>query len=111
MPTGVFGEQNVASHHDLFGGGRNSLQAKPGRNDALMHGSAGRQGRVFAVIGNRYAEGAGILERGTHQVAGNNRLSVIAHRNSAGAYELSKFRELLPLLTQRNSAYGVHSRP
>src|SRR5215203_4787953 len=110
VPSRVFGQQYVTSHHDFFGGSRDPLQAEPGGDDAFMHGSAGRERRVFAVIGNGYAEGARVLQRSAHQMAGNHRLAVIAHRDGAGADELSKLGELLSPLSQGDGSYRVDSR-
>ena len=104
MPAGELREQDVAGHHDLFGRGRDALEAEAGGDQSLVHRAARRERRVLAVVGHRDAEGPGILQRGAHQVTGDDRLAVVAHRHRAGTHQLSELGELLSLLPQRDRA-------
>ena len=53
MSAGQLGQQNVPRHHDFFRRRRDALQAKPGSDDALVHGAAGvrqHQGLVRGTL-------------------------------------------------------------
>ncbi len=110
VPAGELRQQDVAGHHDLLRRGRDPLEAEPGGDQSLVHRAAGGERRLLAVVGDRDAEGAGVLQRGAHQVAGGDRLAVVAHRHRAGADQLAELGELLSLLSQRHRADRIDPR-
>ena len=76
----------------------------------FVHGATFGQRQIFAVIGDRDAEGPRVLERGAHQVTRRHRLAVVAHRDRAGSDQLAELRQLLSSLSQRDGADRIHSR-
>src|SRR6185503_18082612 len=102
-------EQQVTRDHDLLGSRWNSLETQPGGHDAFMHDAPGRERRLLAVVGNGDTEGLGVLERRSYQMARHHRFPVVAHGHGARAYQLTEFRELLPLLAERDGADRIDS--
>src|SRR5207247_876293 len=69
VPAGELREEQVARHHDLFGGGGDSLETEPRGDQPFVHDAAARERRLLAVVGDGDIEGACILERGAHPAA------------------------------------------
>src|SRR5207249_2863281 len=106
-PAGELGEQDVALDHDLLRRGGDSLQAKPSRDEALVHHAPRRERWLLAVVGDRDIEGAGVLERGAHQVARGDGLAVVRDGDRPRPYHLAELRELLAALAHRDRADRV----
>ena len=86
------------------------LQAEPRAHDPLVHRAAVRERRLLAVVGDRDAEGARVLERGAHELRADHRLAVVAHRHGAGADHLAELGERLALLADRDRADRIDAR-
>jgi hypothetical protein len=105
------GEEDVTNHHDLLGLARNPLETETGAHDPLVHRSSARQRRLLAMIGDRDPERSRVLERGAHEVRAHHRAAVVAHRDRPGPHHLAEFGQRLPLLSHRDRADRMDSRP
>ncbi len=110
MPAGELGQDAIARHVDLLGGGRDPLEAESGGHGTLVHHAALGERKVLAVVGHGDTEGQGVLQRGAHQLARHHRVAVVAHRDRPGGHHLAELGELLALLSHRDAADGVHAR-
>ena len=108
MSTRQLGEGHVAGHHDLFDRCGNAFEAETCRDDPLVHDTALREVGILTVLGNGDAECLRVLQHGTHEVAGRDGVSVVAHSDRAGFDQLGEFRHLLALLPQRHGPVGKH---
>ena len=67
--AGQPGERDVAGDHDLLRGGGHARDAEPARPAPLVHGAAGGQAGVLAVLGEGDAEALGVVEGAPHERA------------------------------------------
>src|SRR5512133_3294794 len=104
MSTRATRKEDVPDRHDLFGFGGNSLEAEPSADDALVHCTALRERRFLAMVGDRNAERARILERRAHEMRADDRLAVIAHGDGAGRNHLTDLGERVAALTDGDRA-------
>ncbi len=72
-----------------------------------MHGAALGEGHVLAVVRHRDAEDPGVLERGSHDVAGHHRLAIVTHCHCTRAHQLPKLGQPGSLLPHGNGADGI----
>ncbi len=98
MTTGSAGKEDVPDRHDFLSLGRDALESQSRRDDALVHGAPLRQRHLLAVIGDRNAEGARVLERGAHEVRARDGSAVVAHGHGTGAHHFAELREGLAFL-------------
>ena len=63
--------------------------------------------RLLAVVGDRDAEVAGVLERRAHQMRADHGLAVVAHGDGARAHHLAELGERSPRLADRDRADRV----
>jgi hypothetical protein len=82
---------------------------EPGRDHPFVHGPAG-QGRILAVVGHRYAERPGVLQRGAHQMARDDRLAVVAHGDGPRPDQLTELGQLLSLLPEGDGPDRIDPR-
>ena len=61
------------------------------------------------MVGDRDVEGAGVLERGAHQMAGGDRPAVVGDRHSARAHHPPHLGKFLASLSHRHRADGIHA--
>ena len=64
----------------------------------FVHRAARGERRLLAVVGDRNAERARVLERRAHEMRARDRPAVVAHGDRTGADHLAEFGERLALL-------------
>ena len=83
-------ERDVAGHHGLLGRGRDAGEAEPARPGPLVHGAAGGQAVVLAVLGQRDAEALGVVEGPPHERAVLHAGAVVGEERDAERGQLAQ---------------------
>ena len=88
--AGQPGERDVAGDHGLLGGGGHARDAEPARPAPLVHGAAGGQAGVLAVLGQGDAEALGVVEGAPHERAVLHAGTVVGEERHAQRGQLAE---------------------
>ena len=103
-------QRDIAFDHDRLGRRRDAFQAEQRRVRPFVRDAIPLQGGIFAVVDDRHAEHARVLERAAHQERGRHRTPVVGHRHAAGGVQLTDIGHLLAPRSARDGADRVHAR-
>ena len=93
--AGQLGQRHVALDHQRFGHAGNAAQAERRGVEALVRHPVALERRILAVIDDRQAEHAGVLERAAHQQRRRHRPAIVRERDAAGGLLLAELGQLL----------------
>ena len=110
VAAGQLGERDVALDHQRLGDAGNPAQAERRRVIALVRDAVALERRVLAVIDDRHAEHAGVLERPPHQQRRRHRPAVVGERDASGGLLLAELGQLLALRAERHGADRIDAR-
>ncbi len=108
--AGQLRQRDVALDHQRFRHAGNPAQAERGGVVALVRDAIALERRILAVVDDRHAEHAGVLERAPHQQRRRDRPAVVGERDAAGGLLLAELGELLALRPERDRADRIHAR-
>jgi hypothetical protein len=106
--TGEADELDVAEHHQLLGQRRPTGQAEMAAARALVHHRTLGERRRLAVLGERDAEGPGVLQRPTHERRILHAVAVVGEQLHAGRSEFAEGRQPLALATDGDATRRQH---
>ena len=101
-------ERDVAHHHQLLGLGGLTGDAETARPLPLVHVPAGGEGFVLAVLGERDAEPARVLEGAAHQRRVLHAAPVVGEQANAERRHLGHRRQAIALPADGDRASNVH---
>ncbi len=106
---GQLGEDDVARHHHVLGGGGLAGEPEIGGHEPLVHGPAVRELAVLRVADDRHAEGQGVLHRPAVELRVHHALAVVGEGDAAGLGLLGQLRELRALEVAAHRADRIHA--